>query len=306
MGIIGVRDAGDKNGVGLALSKLYKSADKPLMPYIDSPGAAIHHKGQYGTFMSDPIENYGSLQDVVKFRIRHGVDRIKIIASGIIDFKTGAVNRKPQMSVVEIAEIGRVCKETGLQTFAHATGEDGIENVIAGGVDSVEHGFFIRDDQLAKMRDRNIAWVPTFTPVYLQVQHKDIMGWDEAIVSNLKKILDQHAASLLKAHNLGVRIITGSDAGSYGAAHGNGLLLEMEIMEKAGMSSLAVINATTGVGAMRLAYKDKFGIIKPGYKSRFMLTEYDPLKTVSNLRKKKCIVFDDQFYQSLILDWKGM
>jgi len=305
-GIIAVRDAGDKNGVGLALSKLYKSDSKPLMPYIDSPGAAIHHKGQYGTFMSDPIENYGSLQDVVKFRIRHGVDRIKIIASGIIDFKTGSVNSKPQMSVVEIAEIGRVCKETGLQTFAHATGADGIENVIAGGVDSVEHGFFIGNDQLAKMRDRNIAWVPTFTPVYLQVEHKDIMGWDDTIVSNLRRILDQHASSLLKAYDLGVKIIAGSDAGSYGAAHGNGLLLEMEIMEKASMSALAVINAATGIGAMRLGYKDKFGIIKAGYKSRFMLTKYDPLNTVSNLRKEKHIVFDDHVYHVNVLDLKGM
>lgn len=140
-GIIAVRDAGDKNGVGLALSKLYKSDDRPIMPYIDSPGAAVHHKGQYGAFMSDPIENYASLQEVVKFRIKHGADRIKLIATGIIDFKEGAVTKAPQMSRVEIAEIGRVCKETGLQTFAHASGVDGIENVIVGGVDSVEHGY---------------------------------------------------------------------------------------------------------------------------------------------------------------------
>ena len=41
LGVIAVRDAGDKDGVGLALSWLYRSAQRPLMPYVDSPGAAI-------------------------------------------------------------------------------------------------------------------------------------------------------------------------------------------------------------------------------------------------------------------------
>jgi imidazolonepropionase-like amidohydrolase len=305
-GIIAVRDAGDKNGVGLALSRLYKSNDKPLMPYIDSPGAAVHHKGEYGAFMSDPIENYGSLQDVVKFRLKHGADRIKLIATGIIDFKTGKVTKKPQLSRVEIAEIGRVCMECGLQTFAHATGDDGIENVIESFVDSIEHGFFIRDDQLSRMRDKNIAWVPTFTPVQLQIEYKDIMGWDDLVISNLQRILEGHSLSLLKAFDKGVKIIAGSDAGSFGVAHGNGLLLEMEIMEHAGLSPLAVINAASGVGARRLGYKDKFGIIKAGYKSRFMLTENDPLLTVSNLRKEKYIIFDDQVFHAETMDSKGM
>ena len=67
-----------------------------------------------------------------------------------------------------------------------------------------------------------------------------------------------------------------------------------------------MINSATGTGALRLGYKDKFGIIKAGYKSRFIVTEHDPLKTVSNLRKAKYIVFDNQVYQSAETDYKGM
>src|SRR5207248_11424643 len=111
-------------------------------------------------------------------------------------------------------------------TFAHASGDKGIEHAVEGGVDSIEHGFFIRPDQLARMRDRQIAWVPTFAPVQAQVEHAAEMGWDQTIVSNLRQILEQHAASLIKAAELGVRIIAGSDAGSYGVPHGHGLLRE--------------------------------------------------------------------------------
>jgi imidazolonepropionase-like amidohydrolase len=298
LGIIGVRDAGDKDGVGLCLSKLYMSADRPLMPYLDSPGAAIHHKGRYGSFMGDPLENFPSAQACVESRVKAGADRIKLIPTGIINFKQGAVTTEPQMTTEEISELVAAAKSFGKQTFAHASGDAGIERVIEGGADSVEHGFFVREDQLARMRDRHIAWVPTFAPVQEQVDHADLMGWDATIISNLQRILDQHAASLAKAHEMGVQIIAGSDAGSVGVAHATGFLRELELMERAGVPSVAVVNSATGTSSNRLGYKEKFGRIKPGYLSRFILTQHSPLNGVANLARPKHVIFDGVVYGS--------
>jgi imidazolonepropionase-like amidohydrolase len=298
IGVLGVRDAGDRNGVGLALSRLYKQGSHPLMPYIESPGAAIHHRGRYGSFMADPIEEHASARECVESRIRAGADRIKLIPTGIIDFKAGAVTKEPQMTLEEVRTITNLAKKQGFQSFAHASGADGIENVIEGGVDSVEHGFFVRVDQLGRMRDRQIAWVPTFAPVQKQVDLKTIMGYDEKVSGNLQRILDHHAASLRKAHAMGVLIVAGSDAGSYAVAHGTGFLYELELMEKAGLPTLEVINAATGVSSGRFGYHEKIGRIVPGYKSRFILTQYSPLKGISNLRKNKFIVFDGGVYDS--------
>ncbi len=292
LGIIATRDCGDKDGVGLALGKLYRSANRPLMPYVDSPGAAIHHRGRYGSFMAEPFEDCLSARQCVESRVNAGADRIKLIPTGIINFKKGAVTAPPQMSAERIAEFVTAAKEFGKQTLAHASGDAGIDHVIEGGVDSIEHGFFVRDDQLARMRDKQIAWVPTFAPVQCQVDHAKWMGWDEEVVGNLKKILDAHAESLLKAHAMGVEVIAGADAGSYGVAHGLGLLYELELMQRAGLSPLAVINSATGAGSKRLAFKEKFGQIKPGFRSRFILTHHSPLEDVGNLRKEKIVVFD--------------
>lgn len=297
-GIIAVRDAGDKHGVGLALSKLYMSKDKPLMPYVDSPGAAIHHRGHYGGFMAEPVEDHESPQDCVAARVRAGADRIKLIATSIIDFHKGQVVKAPQMTTQEISDLAGAARAFGKQTFAHASGDAGIEHAVAGGVDSVEHGFFVRADQLARMRDRHIAWVPTFAPVQKQVDHAGRMGWKEETVSNLRRILDQHSSSLVKAHELGVQIIAGSDAGSSGVAHGSDFLFELELMERAGLSALTVIQAATGNSSNRLGFKEKFGQIKPGYKSRFLLTRHSPLESISNLRKDKYVVFDGAVYNS--------
>jgi imidazolonepropionase-like amidohydrolase len=292
LGITATRDAGDKDGVGLALSKLYSSAERPLMPYVDSPGAAIHHRGRYGSFMAEAFEVCLTPLQCVEARVKAGADRIKLIPTGIINFKKGAVTTAPQMSTERIAEFVAAAKFYDKQTLAHASGDKGIDHVIDGGVDSIEHGFFVRDDQLARMRDKEIAWVPTFAPVQCQVDHADRMGWDSEIVGNLKRILDAHAKSLVKAHSIGVQVIAGADAGSYGVAHGLGLLYELELMQGAGLSPLAVINSATGAGSKRLAFKEKFGQIKPGFLSRFILTRHSPIENVANLRKERIIVFD--------------
>jgi imidazolonepropionase-like amidohydrolase len=200
------------------------------------------------------------------------------------------------MTTAEVAELVDAAKSFGRQTFAHASGDVGIDRAIDGGVDSIEHGFFLRDDQLMKMRDRQTAWVPTFAPVQKQIDHATIMGWDSEIVTNLRGILDRHGKSLMAAHTLGVLIVAGSDAGSYGVPHGDGLLYELELMEAVGLPSIAVINAATGTSSARLGYKEKIGRIKPGFLSRFILTSHSPLETVANLRKSRTIVFDQTVF----------
>ena len=298
LGVIGVRDAGDKDGVGLALSKLYASGSqvRPLMPYLDSPGAAIHHKGRYGSFMADALENYASPRACVEARVAAGADRIKLIPTGIINFKKAAVTAEPQMTTEEVAELVAAAKSCDRQTFAHASGDVGIDRAIDGGVDSIEHGFFLRDDQLAKMRDRKTAWVPTFAPVQKQIDHAAIMGWEPEIVVNLRGIIERHGASLVKAYAMGVLIIAGSDAGSYGVRHGDGLIYELELMERAGLPAIAVLNSATGTSSGRLGYKEKFGRIEAGYLSRFIITRHSPLATVSNLRRSRTIVFDGEVF----------
>lgn len=298
LGVTAVRDAGDKDGVGLALSKLYDGPDRPLMPYVDSPGAAIHHQGRYGSFMGGALESFASPRECVEARVNAGADRIKLIPTGIINFKKGAVTTEPQMTTEEICELVAAAKSFGKQTFAHASGDAGVERAIDGGVDSIEHGFFVRDDQLARMRDLQIGWVPTFAPVQKQVDHAGLMGWDAEVILNLQKILDQHAAALVKGHELGVPIIAGSDAGSYGVAHGLGFLDELELMERAGLSPLAVINSATGTSSKRLAFKEKFGQIKPAFLSRFILTRHSPLETVANLRKHRFVIFQDAVFEN--------
>ncbi len=298
LGLAAVRDAGDRHGVGLALQKLCVQSDRPTMPFVESPGAAIFHRGRYGAFMAGAIEEYPTPRACVEARVAAGAGRIKLIPTGIINFKAGAVTAEPQMTTEELAQLVAAAKSLGRQTFAHASGDTGIARALESGVDSVEHGYFLRNDQLTLMRDRQTAWVPTFAPVQAQLDHAAMLGWDVATKDNLQRILAAHAASLRLAHMLGVIIVAGSDAGSCGVPHGFGLLRELELMERAGLPPLTVIHAATGAGAVRFGYREKFGRIAPGWRSRFMLTRHSPLATVANLRQSRTIVFDGMVFSA--------
>jgi imidazolonepropionase-like amidohydrolase len=81
-----------------------------------------------------------------------------------------------------------------------------------------------------------------------------------------------------------------------GVAHGLGLLYELALMEAAGLPPIAVINAATGASAGRLGYKEDFGQIKPGFRSRFILTTHAPLTSVTHLNRDKYVIYDGAVY----------
>ena len=293
-GVGAVRDAGDKHGVGLQLAAEAKSQNGKLRntPWIDSPGAAIHHRGRYGAFMGEPIEDHASPAACVASRVAKGADRIKLLVSGIINFKVGQVTVPPQMPVEEVRALVEAARARGRQTFAHASGTDGVENSIQGGVNTVEHGFFITESQLARMRDRGIAWVPTFAPVQLQIDRAQDLGWSSEIIGHLEQIIEGHQRMLQRAHQMGVTVVAGSDAGSCGVPHGVGLLQEMEQIQRAGLPAMAVIRSATGMSAKVLDFPEKIGRIEAGHRARFIVTAHDPLANIGNLQKQKVVVFD--------------
>lgn len=292
IGVVAVREAGDKAGVGLALQTRWRSGERGVMPYVDAPGAAINHQGRYGSFMARPTEEQGTPEVTVAERVGAGAHRIKLLATGIINFEKGAVTAKPQMSAAELTQFGDAARAQRKQTMVHCSGNDGVANCIAARVDTIEHGYFIDDDQLAQLRDFNLAWVPTFAPVQYQVDHSAALGWSDPICDNLRRILEGHARSLARAQQLGVCIVAGSDAGSHGVPHGWGFIKELELMQQSGLTAAQVLRCATGAGAARLGYAEYFGVISTGAKPRFLLTEHDVLATVANLRRPKAVVFD--------------
>jgi len=296
LGIAAVRDAGDRNHVGLTLQQRYSSSGRGLMPAVESPGAAIHHQGRYGSFMARALQEHGGIAAAVEAHVAAGARHIKLLATGVINFEKGTVTAKPQMPAEELREAVAAARRHGRQVMVHCSGNDGVANCLAGGVDTIEHGFFVDREQLARMRDLEVAWVPTFAPVQFQRDHGRELGWSDLVRDNLQRILDDHAASLVHAAKLGVRIVAGSDAGSHGVAHGHGFLWELELMERAGLPTARVLQTATGAAAARLHLGEPVGQLKAGARTRFILTEAPVLESVRHLRAPLTVVHDGEAF----------
>ena len=294
-GIIAMRDGGDKDGVGFFLSRHRPSG---AVAEVFSPGPGINRIKRYGKFFCEPFEDFETAEQVVDNRIQRGADHIKIVPTGIINFAKAAVVAKPQYTIEEVKALTSVSHQRGKHVMAHASGALGIGIAIEGRVDTIEHGFFVTDEQLERMLELGTTWVPTFAPVQKQVDHADAMGWGQIERDNLQIIVDNHAKSLRKALELGISVLVGSDAGSCGVGHAEGLFYEMELLEQAGMPTLEVINACTGGNAKSLLDNPNYGRLAAGNKPRFILTEHQPLKSVSELRKNKTVVFDEHVFDS--------
>lgn len=296
LGIVAVRDAGDRNHVGLTLQQRGRAAAPGAWPTVESPGAAIHHQGRYGSFMARALQDHGGIAAAVDARVAEGVRHIKLLATGVINFEKGAVTAKPQMPPEELREAVAAARRHGRQVMVHCSGHNGVANCIAGGVDTIEHGFFVDRDQLAQMRDLDLAWVPTFAPVQYQMEHAAELGWSDAIRDNLRRILEAHAARLRDATEMGATLIAGSDAGSHGVAHGHGFLRELEFMEAAGLPAARVLRAATGEAGRRLGLAEPLGRLAVGCRARFIVTRAPVLDSVRHLRTPAVVVCEGRVW----------
>lgn len=293
LGVVAMRDGGDKDQVGLGLSRLTANGSAPAWAArVFSPGAAINRQGRYGSFFSRAVEEFSDGEQCVASRVQEGADHIKLVPTGIISFAKGQVVGLPQFSSEEITRLTSAAASHGKHVMAHASGDLGVGNALAGGVNTIEHGFFVTDEQLAQMRDRQVAWLPTFSPVQEQVDHADVMGWTGVTFDNLQKILDNHARALGKALALGVNVLVGSDAGSCGVTHGIGLIRELELLQQAGMPVLDILSQVTHGNNQALIGAQPLGTLEAGTRARFILASSAVLDRVARLGEPRLVIWD--------------
>ena len=98
----------------------------------------------------------------VRFNIKYGADVIKTCASGGVLSPTDDVD-VPQLSQAELNALVDEAHTLCRKTAAHAHGAEAAKRAILAGIDSIEHGTFIDDEDMRMMHDRGTFLVPTLT-----------------------------------------------------------------------------------------------------------------------------------------------
>lgn len=294
-GVTLVRDAGDIHGINVELRREALSGARPS-PGIRCPGVAVRKAGRYGSFMAREVGEQMPIETLMN-AIAPAADEFKILLTGIIDFEAGAVKGTPQFSADEAGRIARCARSLARRTFVHCSGADGIEIALGAGFDSIEHGFFVTRSQLQRMAERGVAWVPTFSPVHFQWAHPQILGWSAQAAGHLRRILDEHALRLNEAYALGVPVMVGSDAGSHGVPHGQGLIDEIERMAEAGIGIEQLLASATTLP--RAAWGCDPASIEAGAKADLVLLQASPMDDLRALRTVSAVYHEGHFHGDL-------
>ncbi|HNT38268.1 MAG TPA: amidohydrolase family protein [Rubrivivax sp.] len=279
-GVTLVRDAGDRHGINHLVRE---EAQRPGsgLAQVRSSGVGIKRAKRYGAFMATDVDDAASIRDSVQ-RLAADNDEIKLILTGIIDFDAGAVTDEPQFDAAAATLAVDAAHAAGRKVLAHCSGAKGLAVATEAGVDSIEHGFFMSREILARMRERDLAWTPTFCPVHFQWAQPGAVGWSANTVGNLRRILDHHAQMLRVAHALGVRLLIGTDAGSMGVEHGRAVADEIERFVEAGLPLDAVLHAATGAPRAHFGQPQRLGV---GAAFDAVLLDADPARDLQTLRR---------------------
>ena len=293
-GFTTVRNVGDAHNESIALRNAINAGTVPG-PRIFSAGQFVGTTGGH----ADPTDGYrwdlqgdpdpkdgiiNSPEDAWKAVRQHykdGADMIKIMPSGgVLDESSSADNS--QMTLEEIKAVVAAAHDYGFTVAAHAHGAEAIRRAVLGGVDSIEHGTFMNDEDMKLMKEHGTWFVQTIIAGKF-AEEKAKEGWyPPQVTAKALQVGPIIQATAGKAYKAGVKIAFGTDAGVY--PHGENAK-EFEYMVQAGMPPMFVLQAATTHAAELLHKQNEFGQIAVGRGADVIAVPGNPLDDITAMQR---------------------
>lgn len=288
-GFTTVRNVGDNANSTLALKKAIAKG-WAIGPRIFTAGAPIGTTGGHAdptdgfsdeVMQKIPSENVVDGPDEARRAVRQhykdGCDLIKIMASaGVLSMEKSADNA--QMQEDELRAIVSTAHDYGMKVAVHAHGAEAIRRAVLAGVDSIEHGTYMNEEDIALMKQHGTYYVPTLSAGHYVMEKAKIPGYFPPII--VPKALTTGAvmdATFHRAYEAGVKIAFGTDQGV--AVHGENAR-EFVYMVHAGMPALTAIKCATIEAAKLIGDEKDLGTVETGKYADLVAVAGDPLADI--------------------------
>jgi imidazolonepropionase-like amidohydrolase len=294
-GFTTVRNVAASGYSDLALRDAINAGDVPG-PRMLASGPPLSITGGHGDenflapqfgFSEDGVANgVDGVMAKVRENIKYGADVIKFMATGGV-LSEGDNPALAQYSLEEMKAIIETAHGLGRKVAAHAHGSLGIKYAVLAGVDSVEHGSYINDEDIALMKQRGTYLVPT---VYLEdwlMQNLQTLGLTPNMIEKAKVVLPIARENESRAFKSGVKVAFGTDAAVYPHglnAHEFGTMVSM------GLPPLEAIQAATVNAADLLGWSDRIGTLENGKFADIVAVDGDPLQDVTILEHVRFVM----------------
>ena len=306
-GFTTVRNLGDQENETVALRNAINGG-LIAGPRIFTAGVPIGSTGGHADptdgyrydLAGDPGPDHGIINSVedaakaVRLHYKRGDDLIKIMPSGgVLDQSTSGDNS--QLTLEEIKAVVATAHDYGFTVAAHAHGAEAIRRAVIGGVDSIEHGTFMDEQDMKLMKEHGTWYVPTITAGDFVARKAAVPGYyPPQVAAKAAAIGPLILGTAGRAYKAGVKIAFGTDAGVY--PHGENAH-EFELMVQAGMPPLFAIQAATVQASQLLKHDKDLGSVTAGKLADVVAVTGNPLDNISLLKQVSFVMKEGTVYK---------
>jgi imidazolonepropionase-like amidohydrolase len=293
-GVTTVRSAGVSHYVDVGFNELVKKG-AVAGPNVVTAGYHVRPQMAPEAFLGDPqyadlmtgVTSIEKLRRAVQLNLSHGVDWIKILATE----RAGTADTDPRKQVYTEDEMRAIVQEAATKNVpvqAHAHGDEGALAAVRAGVRSIEHGTYLSDRTLQEMKQRGTFLDPTYTTV---IDLADAGGDYDVPALRIRgaHMLPRLRDTIIRAHKLGVPIVTGGDTG-YGPNSLTRIGQEVLHLTEMGFTPLEALRSATIRNAEMLRLEKSIGVLEPGFEADLIAVEGNPLENITTVQDPLLVI----------------
>ena len=276
-GITTARDLGGGAWFELGLRDRIR-AGEVIGPRLLCSGQPITSPHGHCHFWGGEAADLDAAQGVLKRQVEHGVDLIKIMATGG-RMTRGSEPTDAQFPQATLDALVTSAHAHNLPVAAHCHGTEGIHRAALAGVDTIEHCSWVGQegwasdyqDAVAKVILDNGVWVsPTVNK-----------GWQRMLDSKTGNVLQRVRSAYRKMLELGIPMVASTDAGIPGVFHADlphALVVFSKIAE---LTAEQTLKSATSDAARALRIDHVTGTMEVGKAADVLLLDGNPLEDLS-------------------------
>ena len=215
------------------------------------------------------------IRKAVRFEVKSGADVIKAAVSGGVLSLVDEVDT-PQLTPAEMAALVDESHRLRKKVAVHCHGDQAAREAIEAGVDSIEHGSFMKPETLTRMKNKGTFLTPTLMATEWIMSKLD--NYPPALQAKAKAAGAARSDMFRNAVKLGVKISFGTDAAVF--PHGQNAK-EFKLMVDLGMTPIDALKSATANDAELLGIAQKVGTLEKGKLADIVAMPGDPASDIT-------------------------
>jgi imidazolonepropionase-like amidohydrolase len=175
----------------------------------------------------------------------------------------------------------------------HCHGDQAAKDAIEAGVDSIEHGSFLKPETLQLMKTKGTYLVPTLMSTEWILGKLD--AYPVALQEKAKAAGAARSEMFRNAVKIGVKIALGTDAAVY--PHGQNAK-EFKLMVDLGMAPIDALRAGTSIDAELLGISAKVGTLEKGKLADVIAMPGDPTTDITATERVSFVMKDGKIVKN--------